>query len=182
MPACICAGVLYLVAPRDAHGAHTARMARIRRAVGPSDPPCGEFFLRARPFARYNRNPTLIRGSKGHVQRASWAPRTFFTFLARAKNVKTPPRGRAKNVKLSASTKTSPFSAFFPCWRLGQNVGGRRGEKREKERGERHASALTCLLDTSPPPALCLHLTQYNGDKRKSDKSSKSIRSFIYLI
>ena len=51
---------------------------------------------------------TLIRGSKGHVRRASWAPRTFFTFLARAKNVKTPPRGRAKNVKLSASTKTSP--------------------------------------------------------------------------
>ena len=52
---------------------------------------------------------TLIRGSKGHVRRASWAPRTFFTFLARAKNVKTPPRGRAKNVKLSASTKTSPI-------------------------------------------------------------------------
>ena len=53
---------------------------------------------------------TLIRGSKGHVRRASWAPRTFFTFLARAKNVKTPPRGRAKNVKLSASTKTSPIN------------------------------------------------------------------------
>ena len=48
------------------------------------------------------------RLEQGHVRRASWAPRTFFTFLARAKNVKTPPRGRAKNVKLNASTKTSP--------------------------------------------------------------------------
>ena len=71
---------------------------------------------------------------------AAHAPRLLgasyvFTFLAPAKNVKTDLNGHAKNVKLGASTKTSPLMAFFPCWRLGQNVGGGRGKREEKKEG-----------------------------------------------